>query len=266
MFFIEVETDNAITYLLTEKMNFKRGDWCSFRIRGRREIGRIRLILSAKGENPPLQNGSLRKATPEEREELEERRKIESKAYEIALRRISFHELPMKLIATSYPLGSNRINFYYTAEQRIDFRALVKDLASIFKVRIQMQQIGVRDESKILGGCGICGRPVCCASFLSRRKGKLDSVRLEVARSQDLPLTSSKISGVCGRLRCCLNFEYTTYLKLKEKLPSIGEVIEWKGQEVRVVKQNVMKDTVIVETKDGIKKVVSGKSLRKKTV
>lgn len=262
LFLVEVEAPDRVIYFLTRKGEFKRGDWCSFRIKEGRMIGKIRLVVPAEGKVLSVRDNSLRKATVEERREFERRRRIEKKAYEVALRRISFRKLPMKLIATSYPLESNRINFYYTAEQRVDFRALVKDLARVFKVRIQMQQIWVRDESKILGGCGICGRRVCCASFLSKKKGKLDSVSLEAARLQNLPLTSSKISGICGRLRCCLNFEYTTYLKLRQNLPSIGEVIEWEGEKVKVVEQNLLKDTVTIETEDGVRKVISGKVLR----
>jgi len=187
-----------------------------------------------------------------------ENREIEKKAYYTALKRISFYKLSMKLVATNYSLNNKRLTFYYTAKERVDFRVLVKNLAEIFKVHIQMQQIGARDEPKILGGCGICGREVCCALFL-KKKGKLNPVSLETARIQGLSLASSKVSGICGKLRCCLNFERSTYLDLKRDLPKIGEIIEYGKEKVKVIEQNPLKGTIVVKNKEGIKKVLKAK-------
>ncbi len=195
----------------------------------------------------------------EEKNSLDsENREIEEKAYYTALKRISFYKLSMKLVATNYSLNNKRLTFYYTAKERVDFRVLVKNLAEIFKVHIQMQQIGARDEPKILGGIGICGREVCCALFL-KKKGKLNPVSLETARIQGLSLASSKVSGICGKLRCCLNFEYSTYLDLKKDLPKIGEIIEYGKGKGKVIEQNPLKGTIVVKNKEGIKKVLKVK-------
>jgi len=193
--------------------------------------------------------------------EYERRRETEVQAFRVARELISRLRLSMKLIFIRYPLESSRITFYYTAKQRVDFRRLVKELASVFKVRIQMQQIGVRDEPQLLGGLGICGRRVCCASFLACKKEKLDSVSLEAARIQNLPLVSSKISGICGRLRCCLNFEYDTYSFLKKDFPSLGKVISCQKERLRVVGYNLIRGTVTVETEEGLRKVVRKEDL-----
>jgi len=195
----------------------------------------------------------------EEKNSLDsENKEIEKKAYFTALKRISFYKLSMKLVATNYSSDNKKLTFYYTAKERVDFRILVKNLAEIFKVHIQMQQIGTRDEPKILGGIGICGREVCCALFLKRKK-KLNPVSLETARIQGLSLASSKISGICGKLRCCLNFEYPTYLSLKKNFPKIGKVIEYGKEKGKVIEQNLLEGTIVVKNKEGIKKILKVK-------
>lgn len=259
---IEIYPTGGMVHIVSKKTNLEKGDWCLYQLREGMGMGRVKFICPSSGKTSFLGGEKIRKATPEDRAEFERRQEIEKKSYRIALEKISSHMLPMKLIATKYPLESSRITFYYTAKERVDFRALVKDLAAIFKVRIQMQQIGVRDEPQVLGGCGICGRPVCCALFLGKHKEKLDSVSLEAARLQNLPLTSSKISGTCGRLRCCLNFEYPTYSVLKKELPRVGEIVRWQGEEVRVIAQDILKETVVVETKEGIRRPLTKEELK----
>jgi cell fate regulator YaaT (PSP1 superfamily) len=259
---IEIYPTGGWVHLVSKKTNLKKGDWCLYPLRDGMGLGRVKFICLSSGKTSFLGGERTRKATPKDREEFERRQKIEKESYRTASEKISSHELPMKLIATKYPLETNRITFYYTANERVDFRALVKDLAAIFKVRIQMQQIGVRDEPQILGGCGVCGRPVCCALFLGKHKEKLDSVSLEAARLQNLPLTSSKISGICGRLRCCLNFEYPAYSGLKKELPPVGGIVYWKGGKVKVIAQDILKGTVIVETKEGIRKPLTKEELK----
>jgi len=266
MLVVRVETceDRRSICLLSKEIDLKIGDLCSFKIKDRIEIGRVKHIFTVDKGNIPIHNQYIKRVGPEEEKEFRHQREIEKRAYEVGLTKIAFYKLPMKLVSTRYPWGGNRLIFYYTAKERIDFRALVRDLASIFKMRIQMQQIGVRDESQIFGGCGICGRPICCASFLrSKMKEKLSSVSLKTARLQNLPLTSSKISGICGRLRCCLNFEFPVYDRLTKDLPSIGEVIEWQGEKAKVVGQNVLKRTVTIETKDGIKRILTKVKINK---
>lgn len=161
----------------------------------------------------------IRVATPKDEDiELKNREK-EKDAYKICLEKIAKHGLEMKLIAAEYTFDNNKLLFYFTADGRIDFRELVKDLAAIFKTRIELRQIGVRDETKILGGIGICGRPLCCHTYLS----EFAPVSIKMAKEQNLSLNPSKISGVCGRLMCCLKNEEETYEELNRKLPGIGD-------------------------------------------
>ncbi len=153
----------------------------------------------------------LRKATAEDLLQVEENHEEEKKAFDICLEKIAVHELPMKLIGVEYTFDVNKIIFYFTADGRVDFRDLVKDLAAIFHTRIELRQIGVRDEAKIMGGIGYCGRPLCCATFL----GDFEPVSIRMAKEQDLSLNPTKISGICGRLMCCLKYENDMYCQKK---------------------------------------------------
>ena len=163
----------------------------------------------------------MRVATPEDDEKAEKNREKEREAYKICLEKIRKHELEMKLIDAEYTFDNNKVLFYFTADGRIDFRELVKDLAAVFKTRIELRQIGVRDETKILGGIGICGRPLCCHSYLS----DFVPVSIKMAKEQNLSLNPTKISGVCGRLMCCLKNEQETYEELNSKLPNLGDFV-----------------------------------------
>ena len=145
----------------------------------------------------------------------------EKEAFKICKEKILKHGLEMKLIDAEYTFDNNKVLFYFTADGRIDFRELVKDLASVFKTRIELRQIGVRDETKIVGGIGICGRPLCCASYLS----EFIPVSIKMAKEQNLSLNPTKISGVCGRLMCCLKYEEDTYEELNGRLPNIGDYV-----------------------------------------
>ncbi len=173
----------------------------------------------------------------------------EKKAFNICLEKIKKHNLEMKLIDTEYTFDNNKVLFYFTADGRIDFRELVKDLAAVFKTRIELRQIGVRDETKAVGGISICGRPLCCSSYLS----DFVPVSIKMAKEQNLSLNPTKISGVCGRLMCCLKNEEETYEDLNSKLPNIGDNVTTdeglKGvvQSVSVLRQNVK---VLVEVND----------------
>ena len=163
----------------------------------------------------------IRMATPADEETERKNKEKEKEAFKICLEKIRKHDLDMKLIDTEYTFDNNKVLFYFTADGRIDFRELVKDLASVFKTRIELRQIGVRDETKIVGGIGICGRPLCCASYLS----EFIPVSIKMAKEQNLSLNPTKISGVCGRLMCCLKYEEETYEELNSKLPNIGDYV-----------------------------------------
>lgn len=163
----------------------------------------------------------MRVATPEDDEKAFKNREKEKEAFKICLEKIQKHNLDMKLIDAEYTFDNNKVLFYFTADGRIDFRELVKDLASVFKTRIELRQIGVRDETKILGGIGICGRPLCCHSYLS----DFVPVSIKMAKEQNLSLNPTKISGVCGRLMCCLKNEQETYEELNSHLPNVGDYV-----------------------------------------
>ena len=173
----------------------------------------------------------------------------EKEAFQICLEKIPKHKLEMKLVEAEYTFDNNKLLFYFTADGRIDFRELVKDLASVFRTRIELRQIGVRDETKILGGIGICGRPLCCSTYLS----EFIPVSIKMAKEQNLSLNPTKISGVCGRLMCCLKNEEETYEYLNSRLPNVGDYVTTieglKGevQSVSVLRQLVK---VIVEVND----------------
>jgi cell fate regulator YaaT (PSP1 superfamily) len=185
----------------------------------------------------------IRIATEDDHAREELNRKKEKEAFKICLEKIHKHELEMKLIDVEYTFDNNKILFYFTADGRIDFRELVKDLAAIFKTRIELRQVGVRDETKIIGGIGICGRALCCHSYLS----EFIPVSIKMAKEQNLSLNPSKISGVCGRLMCCLKNEEETYEYLNSKLPSIGDYVTTDdGLKGEVQNVNVLRQTVKV--------------------
>ena len=163
----------------------------------------------------------IRMATEADEEIEYKNKEKEKEAFKICLEKIKKHGLEMKLIDTECTFDNNKMLFYFTADGRIDFRELVKDLASVFKTRIELRQIGVRDETKIMGGIGICGRPLCCASYLS----EFIPVSIKMAKEQNLSLNPTKISGVCGRLMCCLKYEEETYEELNGRLPGIGDYV-----------------------------------------
>ena len=186
----------------------------------------------------------VRIATADDLEREGRNRQKEAAAYDICLEKIAKHGLAMKLVAVEYTFDGNKILFYFTADGRIDFRELVKDLASVFHTRIELRQIGVRDETKILGGLGICGRVLCCHSYLS----EFSPVSIRMAKDQNLSLNPTKISGACGRLMCCLKNEEETYEYLNSKLPGIGDtvVIRDGGIKGTVKDINVLRQQVSV--------------------
>ena len=201
-----------------------------------------------------------RKATPKDYKQVEKNREREEKAFEIGLEKIAYRGLPMKLINVEYTFDMNKIVFFFTAEGRIDFRELVKDLANVFRTRIELRQVGVRDEAKVLNGIGACGRPLCCATFL----GDFASVSIRMAKDQNLSLNPTKISGICGRLMCCLNYENDSYLKggdlysqkakqapVAVEPPGIGKEVVTDEGLGKVLKINNMKKTVKVQLEAG---------------
>ena len=220
---------------------------------GPKEVAKDSLVMPVKEV--------LRKATPKDLQQLEKNEEREEKAFAICLEKIAKRKLPMKLINVEYTFDMNKIVFFFTADGRIDFRELVKDLATVFRTRIELRQVGVRDEAKVLNGIGACGRPLCCSNFL----GDFSPVSIRMAKDQNLSLNPTKISGVCGRLMCCLNYEDDLYKKggdlyvKKDRTPSPRDVEPpGIGKEVvtdegigKVLKVNHHKHTVKVQLEAG---------------
>ncbi len=210
------------------------------------EFGTVVYIDKELSEDADLSQNKkvVRIATADDLEREGRNRQKEAAAYDICLEKIAKHGLAMKLVAVEYTFDGNKILFYFTADGRIDFRELVKDLASVFHTRIELRQIGVRDETKILGGLGICGRVLCCHSYLS----EFSPVSIRMAKDQNLSLNPTKISGACGRLMCCLKNEEETYEYLNSKLPGIGDtvVIRDGGIKGTVKDINVLRQQVSV--------------------
>ena len=220
---------------------------------GPKEVAKDSLVMPVKEV--------MRKATPKDLQQLEKNEEREEKAFAICLEKIAKRKLPMKLINVEYTFDMNKIVFFFTADGRIDFRELVKDLATVFRTRIELRQVGVRDEAKVLNGIGACGRPLCCSNFL----GDFSPVSIRMAKDQNLSLNPTKISGVCGRLMCCLNYEDDLYKKggdlyvKKDRTPSPRDVEPpGIGKEVvtdegigKVLKVNYHKHTVKVQLEAG---------------
>ena len=210
-------------------------------VQGIREVADDKVIMPLKSV--------IRIATEEDDKKAIENNEKEKKAFKICKEKIAIHGLEMKLIETEYTFDNNKVLFYFTADGRIDFRELVKDLASVFKTRIELRQVGVRDETKMLGGIGICGRPLCCNTYLS----EFIPVSIKMAKEQSLSLNPTKISGICGRLMCCLKNEQEAYEELNSNLPNIGEKVKtFDGFKGEVVSVNVLRQKVkiVVEVDD----------------
>ena len=240
---VKFRTAGKVYYFSPKGISFTRGEFAIVETSRGVEYGEVLLENTEVSEEKivaPLKE-ILRKATEEDRLKYEENHKEEKKAYALCQDKIKEHGLEMKLIDVEYTFDRGKALFYFTAEGRVDFRALVKDLASIFRTRIELRQVGVRDETKLLGGYGICGRPLCCHSFLS----EFAPVSIKMAKDQGLALNPSSISGVCGRLMCCLKNEEEVYNFLNSKLPALGDFVTTKdGLKGEVISVSVLNQKV----------------------
>ena len=189
----------------------------------------------------------IRIANYKDHKHYEECRKIEKEAFQVCLKKIKEHKLDMTLTDVEYKFDNSKILFYFTADGRIDFRELVKDLAAIYKTRIELRQIGVRDEVKRIGGNGVCGRELCCCTFLSN----FEAVSIKMAKEQNLSLNPSKISGNCGRLMCCLKYENDVYEEKAKRLPKVGAIVKTEDGEGEVDSVETLKEQLRVKFKDG---------------
>lgn len=187
----------------------------------------------------------IRVATTEDEKRYADNKEKEKEAFELCLKKITENKLVMKLIDVEYTFDNNKIIFYFTADGRVDFRELVKDLAAIFRTRIELRQIGVRDEAKMIGGIGPCGRTMCCSSFL----GDFAPVSIKMAKEQNLSLNPTKISGICGRLMCCLNYEQKIYEDTRKKLPRVFSIVDTPYGKGEVIANSAVKEQVKVKIK-----------------
>ncbi len=189
----------------------------------------------------------MRIASEEDIRHAEENSRKEKEAFSTCLQKIKDHNLEMKLIDVEYTFDNNKILFYFTADGRVDFRELVKDLAAVFKTRIELRQIGVRDESKMMGGIGVCGRVLCCSSYL----GEFQPVSIKMAKEQGLSLNPTKISGTCGRLMCCLKYEQDAYEQIIKKAPKMGAIVETPDGQGVVMSTSLLKEIIKVKLDKG---------------
>ncbi|MBI2873887.1 MAG: stage 0 sporulation family protein [Firmicutes bacterium] len=238
-----------IYYFDPEVWQVSRGDEVIVETSRGQEYGTVVVPLQEVGEDEVVQplKKVVRTANNKDRERVEENRRREKEALRICAGKIQEHGLEMKLVDAEYTFDRNRVIIFFTADGRVDFRELVKDLAGTLKTRIELRQVGVRDEAKILGGLGPCGRALCCCSFLD----DFQPVSIRMAKQQNLSLNPSKISGICGRLMCCLRFECGTYEDAKAGYPPNGARVETPRGEGKVTTVNVVKGTVQVELANG---------------
>ena len=248
---VRFRTAGKIYYFAPGNFDIKKGSNVIVETARGVEYGRVVSDIHEVDDSeivPPLKT-VIRIATEEDRKVEEKNREREKDAFRVCLEKIAKHKLEMKLIDAEYTFDNNKILFYFTADGRVDFRELVKDLAAVFKTRIELRQIGVRDETKIIGGLGICGRELCCHAYLS----DFAPVSIRMAKEQSLSLNPAKISGVCGRLMCCLKNEEDTYEYLNRRLPAVGDLVTAPdGSKGEVASVNVLRQMVkvLVETGD----------------
>lgn len=235
-------------YFLCGNLEVKPGDYVVVEAERGFDYGQvISEIEEVHSEMHPSFKKVVRIMNVEDLKQTRENRAQSKKILKICARKIKEHKLSMKLLDAEYSFDKSKIIFYFISESRVDFRELVKDLAKIFKTRIEMRQVGVRDEARLFGGVGPCGRTLCCASFLR----SFEAVSIKMAKEQKLPLNPTKISGICGRLMCCLSYEYKIYKEASKKLPSEGQSINTPSGKGRVVEVNPLKREVTVEFEEG---------------
>lgn len=246
---VKFRKPGKIYFFDPENLQIKRDDYVIVETQMGEEIGKV--VIDNKKVNEEKLSNTLKKvirlASSKDLKQYEENKLKEPEALKICEQKIKKHKLEMRLIDVEYKFDNSKILFYFTAEGRIDFRDLVKDLASIFKMRIELRQIGVRDEVRRIGGNGICGRELCCCSFL----GNFDTVSIKMAKEQNISLNPAKISGNCGRLMCCLKYEQDVYEEKIKRLPKVGAIVKTEDGQGVVEEVETLKEKVKVKIRDG---------------
>ena len=248
------KTNYIYYFKIDNKIILKKGDICLVKTAIGLDLGKVVIpykYIKNSEIDTPLKN-VIRKANKEDFKKLEIIKQDEIDALNICKEKIKKFKLPMKLVYVKYLFDKSRLIFYFVSTQRIDFRELVKDLAQVFKTKIELRQIGVRDGTKLIGGMGICGREVCCASFIQ----KFAPIHINMAKIQKIALNQSKVSGLCGRLMCCLSYESEFYKEILKKYPRLRDDIEIEKGKGKIIEINVLKKYVVAELESdgGIKK------------
>ena len=241
--------ERKVVYANPREYPFRVGDLAIVEADKGEDLGKVVQLNPKKNQkkgNDPFKN-VLRAASPENIQQHEANKKKETAAFRVGRQKIEAAGLPMKLVDVEYQLDGNKITFYFTADKRIDFRQLVRELAAEYRVRIELRQIGVRDEAKRCDGYGVCGRRLCCSTFLRN----FDPITTQAAKDQNLPLNPQKLSGVCGRLMCCLNFERQFYQEERRKFPALDSIIKTQKGTGKVEKIDVFKKEVSLRYQSG---------------
>jgi cell fate regulator YaaT (PSP1 superfamily) len=256
---IRFKPATKIYYFDPQEHDLKAGNYVIVETTRGKEVGRV-VIPPAEvpedevvGQLKPIE----RVATAWDTMQMKQRQEQETDLLRQCRAKVAETKLPMKVVYAEQSFDGTRITFYFTSEQRIDFRQLVKDLAKLFKTRIELRQVGVRDDAKLLGGIGMCGRMLCCSTFLS----EFHQVAIKMAKQQDLPLSPNEISGVCGRLLCCLAYEYDAYVELRKNLPKRNEIVQTPDGQGKVIEVHPLEETIVVLFEDGDTKHMAASEL-----
>ncbi len=250
------KTNYIYYFRIDDKIKFKKGDYCLVKTSIGLDIGKVVIpykLIDSNESDIPLKD-IYRKTNKRDMEKWENIKIEEKNALNIFKEKSKKFKLSMKIVYVKYLFDKSRIIFYFTSEERVDFREMVKDLAKIFKTKIELRQIGVRDGTKMIGGIGMCGREICCASFIQ----KFTPIHINMAKMQKIALNQSKVSGLCGRLMCCLSYESEFYKESLKKYPKLGSKIKLKSGIGKVTEVNILRKYIIVEIredKDIIKKI-----------
>jgi len=260
--YVQLRTAGEIRPFLSGGMKFKTGDKVIVEADRGLEYGMVAAPVEKKECPASVQKNLrkiIRKANPWDEKQIAKNKAKTKDLMKVCEKKVEEHKLPMKLVDAEYSFDRSKIIFYFTSENRVDFRDLVKNLASIFRVRIELRQIGVRDEARLLGGHGPCGRELCCMSFLK----DFNPVTIKMAKVQNLPLNPSKISGLCGRLMCCLGYEYDCYKECSKGMPKEGKEVNTKYGKGRIIGINPLKRIITVNLGDGKIKDISVDDIKK---
>lgn len=248
---IEIKLGDYRSVVKAEIANIecKRGDVVIVEVERGSEFGHVvsEAAKVCEGKTENVDGKVLRKATEGDLKQIANNRMKADDALNLCVQKITDRKLDMQVIKAEYSFDSSKIIFFFTAEGRIDFRGLVKDLAKVFRVRIELKQIGVRDKAKIIGGYGVCGRELCCSSYMK----DFHQLSIKMAKEQNLPLNPTRISGVCGRIKCCMAYEFAVYKELAKALPHVGDKITTPDGKGRVVDVNILKRIVNVDVGEG---------------